>query len=427
MSQHTVGTKVIPVFSVQRTYSGGGDLVTVIDNQHKSSMHINHATNTLVALIDFVPSQFNQNDLARLLKWPSGELPTEVQPMTTIGGSGIAAGAGIQATVDEITISRDSVHSPYATMGYVVHQSMGPNDSSFVYGERQTYGGNQNPGGTPGRSSGGVPNLERYGGLIKVDDEIIGVAEVNTGSSTFGQLKRGLLGTTPAPHPEGSRIYIIPYPRSGRFDGGLTEETIPCQDPGETSREGYIQVAKTDGQGEIIPYSYKRNRELRRYRDIYGQGVFRGAFGSPQTGCTSGDLGIYIPYRYHDLYQPNVESNQGVYFYAVNTFNYAFIRSITWDATVPQGTVTRIQVRIDGEPGWESAPTNQKGGIFEFVDPTGVNPVGVMGQRVEVRVYLTYVQDAYLGDAWKKTPIVRSITLEYDQPYVVHHHETQKE
>ncbi len=426
-NSHAAGTKVIPVFDVQRDYSGGGDMVTVIDAQQKNLMQVNHSSGKKVALTDFAPRQFNQNEWGRLLKWPSGELPTEVQPITMIGGSALG-GAGVMGMIDEITVSGDTVHSPYATYGFVANVDLGPNDTSMVFGVRQSHGGNQPPGGSPGPSSaGGVPQLRQYGGLIKIDDEIIGVVDVDSGSSTFGRLKRGLLGSIPAAHAEGARIYIIPYPRAGVFDGGLTEETIPCRNPGQTPRQGYIQVARTDGCGEIVPYRYSRRREFRRYADIYGQGVFRGAFGSPVTGFSSSDLGIFMPFRYHDLYEPNRDSRQGVYFLAINNFNYAYFRGITWDATVPQGTLTKVQVRIDGRPGWDTAPSNKKGGIFEFLDPDGENLIGVMGQRVEIRVYLTYAQDAYLSNAWKDTPIVRSITLEYDQPCIVHHHETPKE
>jgi hypothetical protein len=428
MTVHAAGTKVIPVFNVQRDYAGGGDQITVIDNSGKEKVFINHASGNMAALTDFISRKYNQNQWGRLLKWPSGELPTEVQAVTTVGGSAIAAGGGIMAVVDEIAISTDGVHSPYASYGFVANQSMGATDTSMVFGVRQSHGGSGPPGGTPGPSTaGGVPKLQQNGGLIKIEDEIIGVVDVDSSSSTFGRLKRGLLGSTEAPHPEGSRIYIIPYPRSGAFDGGLTDEIIPCRDPGETPRQGYIQVARTDGRGEIVPYRYRRGRELWRYRDVYGQGVFRGAFGSPQTGFTSGDLGIYIPFRYHDLYQANVDSRQGVYFYAVNNLNYAYFKKITWDATIPPGTLTKVQIRVDGEPGWDTQPTNRKGGIFEFIDPGEDNLIGVMGQRVEIRVYLTYVQDAYLTNAWKDTPVIRSITLEYDQPCIVHHHETPKE
>jgi hypothetical protein len=306
---------------------------------------------------------------------------------------------------------------------------MDASEESMLYAPRRSHGGTDPPGGNPkmSRTGGGVPRLQQNGGMIKIDDEIIGVVDVDTGSGVFGRLKRGLLGTTPAPHPEGSRIYIIPYPKSGALDGGLTGDEIPCRDPGGTPRQGYIQVARTDGQGEIIPYRFRRGRALRRYYDINGESVFRGAFGSPQTGFKAGDLGIYIPFRYHDLYQPNVESRQGVYYYAAHRFNYAYFRSIGWDATVPPGTITKVQVRVDGKPGWDTAPSNKKGGIFEFTMPDGDNLIGVMGKQVEIRVYMTYEQDAYLGDGWKDTPVIRSITLEYDQPHIVHHHETIRE
>ncbi len=426
---HGANTDVIPVFDIQYEYCGRGDKVTVIDNSGKEMAAVNHTSGSMVALTAFVGRKYIKNDMGRLLKWPSGELPTEIQAAVTIGGSQIVRSGGIMSTIDEIDITTDGVHSPYASYGFVVNVSVGANETSLLYAPRQSHGGTDPPGGNPNmsRTGGGVPRLQQNGGLIKIDDEVIGVAEVDTGSGVFGRLKRGVLGTNPAPHAEGSRIYIIPYPKAGALDGGLTGDEIPCRDPGGTPRQGYIQVARTDGQGEIIPYRFRRGRALRRYYDVNGESVFRGAFGSPQTGFSAGDLGIYIPFRYHDLYEANVESRQGVYYYAAHRFNYAYFRSITWDATIPPGTVTKVQVRVDGQPDWSTAPSNKKGGIFEFTVPDGDNLIGVMGKQVEIRVYMTYQKDAYLGDGWKDTPVIRSITLEYDQPHIVHHHETTNE
>ncbi len=424
---HAAGAKVIPVFRTRNNWCDGGDIVTVLDGSYKTptTMWINHASGRYAALTDFVPQQIDSSNWGRLLKWPSGELPSELQPAFAVCGSAVTPGYGIMAMVDEIEISSDTVHSPYATIGFVLYKGIGASDTSLEFGvrpSRSTGGGS--PGGQPGNASmGGVPKLQQYGGLIKVDDEIIGVVEVS--GSTFGQLKRGLLGTTADVHPEGSRIYISPFPKAGRFDGGL-DDTVPCRNPGRIPREGYIQVAKTDGSGEIVPYRLRGN-SLWRYRDIYGNPVFRSAFGTTESGFGGSDLGIYIPFRYHDLYEANKESRQGVYYYAANTVNYAYFNSITWDADIPLETVTKVQVRIDGEPDWDAQPSNVKGGLFEFIDPGGDNVIGVMGQVVELRVYLTYAPGAFASDAWKDTPVVRSISLKYYQPCIVHYHETGEE
>jgi hypothetical protein len=330
----------------------------------------------------------------------------------TPGGTG-----GIFATIDEIAISQDG----YAPYGFVVGASIDASASAIPVGVRAPIiGGSEPPGGTP--NTGGVPRLSQSGGLVKIDDEIIGVCGVE--GSQFTPVKRGLLGTSPSPHAEGAKIYILPYPRAALFDGALTDSSVPIKNPGGVPAEGFVQVARPASAGEILPYrSISGGGQENRYSDVNGFGVFRGAFGSPLTGCTAGDLGIFIPFRYYDLYEPNRESRQGVYYYAVTTIEKGFFKRIIWDAAIPPGTIVKVQVRIDGEPGWDSQPTNAKGGIFEFADPEGENPINVAGDRLEVRVYLTYLQGAYTTDAWKATPEVRSITLEYVCPPVVLSHE----
>jgi hypothetical protein len=430
---HNGGEKVIPVFRVAQPCSGKSDSVTLLDDTgrqpEKVAMIVNHsATESVVienrvelryyaAFTDFVPRQFYAENWGRILKFPSGELPTTIQENTLIGGRMTPGGTGpISATIDEIAISQDG----YAPYGFVVGASVDASASAIPVGVRALMGGSEPPGGTP--NTGGILRLSQSGGLVKVDDEIIGVCGVE--GARFYPVKRGLLGSSPSPHAEGAKIYIIPYPRAAAFDGSLTDTSVPIRNPGEVPEEGFVQVARQASDGEILPYrSVSGGGQDNRYQDVNGLGVFRGAFGSPKTGCTAQDIGIFIPFRYYDLYEANRDSRQGVYYYAVTTVEKGFFKRITWDATIPQGTVVIVQVRIDGEPGWDCQPTNSKGGIFQFTEPEGNNIIDVAGDRVEVRVYLTYLDGAYATDVWKRTPEVRSITLEYVCPPVVLSHE----
>jgi hypothetical protein len=407
---HNGGAKVIPVFRVAQPYSGKSDSVTLLDDTgrepRKVAMTVSHSASGYAAFTDFVPRQFYAENWGRILKFPSGELPTTVQEETLIGGRMTPGGTGgISATLDEIAISQDNVQSPYAPYGCVVDASVDASATTIVFR------------GALVLSSGGMTN-----GLIKVDDEIIGVCGVEV--PQFTPVRRGLLGTSPASHAEGAKIYILPYPRAAVFDGLLTDTSVPIRNPGGVPAEGFVQVANESSDGEIIPYrSISGSAQDNRYRDVNELGVFRGAFGSPRTGCTAGDLGIFIPFRYYDLYEVNRESRQGVYYWAANTIEKGYFKRITWDATIPPGTIVGVQVRIDGAPEWDSQPTNAKGGIFEFADPEGENPINVAGDSIEVRVYLTYLEGAYKTDAWKSTPEVRSITVEYVCPLVVFSHE----
>jgi hypothetical protein len=430
---HLGGAKVIPVFRVAQPYSGKSDNVTLLDDTgrepQKVAMVVSYSATEVrgesggdsrfyAAFTDFVPRQFYAENWGRILKFPSGELPTTVQEETLIGGRMTPGGTGgISATIDEIAISQDNVQSPYANWGFVVGASINASATAIEVGVRTA-------GGPPAISEmpGAISRLAQIGGLIKIDDEIIGVCGVGSAGITAAPVKRGLLGTSPSPHAEGAKIYVLPYPRAALFDGALTDSSVPIKTPGGVPAEGFVQVARPASAGEILPYR-SIGREENRYSDVNGFGVFRGAFGSTLTGCTAGDLGIFIPFRYYDLYEPNRESRQGVYYYAVNTIEKGFFKRVTWDAAIPPGTIVKVQVRIDGEPGWDSQPTNVKGGIFEFADPEGENPINVAGDRLEVRVYLTYLQGAYATDAWKATPEVRSITLEYVCPPVVLSHE----
>ncbi|MCX7703576.1 MAG: hypothetical protein N2234_05695, partial [Planctomycetota bacterium] len=86
---HKAGTKVIPVFRTRRQQCGIGDIVTILDHSGQSpekvEMKINHASGNNVAFTDFVPRKFTPSPFGRILKFPSGELPTYVAPQGFVG------------------------------------------------------------------------------------------------------------------------------------------------------------------------------------------------------------------------------------------------------------------------------------------------------------------------------------------------------
>ncbi|MCX7703575.1 MAG: hypothetical protein N2234_05690, partial [Planctomycetota bacterium] len=262
--------------------------------------------------------------------------------------------------------------------------------------------------------------------LVRIDDEILGilgdVSQMMRGGSV--RVVRGVFGTLPENHSSESKVYMLPYPVAAPFSGNISQQddAIPIQmgRQGEVPRIGYIGVWNDGGFGGLLPY--RGGRQLRRFHDVYGQPVFNSAFGAPPVTRTEDSIGVFLPFRYYDLYQKQVYSTEGVFFHAYKKLPNSFIKRITWDATVPQGCVLKVQVRLNEQPSWESQPDNtagKRGGLFEFTDPEGENEINLNADMVEIRVYFTYFDGAYNAGLWKDTPVLRSITLEYLKQSVV--------
>jgi hypothetical protein len=439
---HAGGTKVIPIFQLANRWSGADDMVTIIDTAGKEPRlrRINHSYMNYAALDDWVGRHYlsGADGLGRILKWPSGELPSEINATTRVGTGRTGAGV-LSSRIDELITAADSLVS---TSYYLILDRAGPisrADATVVL--------TSEPSGArggliiPGRSVGStvhprvLNSLFRRARLIKIDDEIIGVgdcAQTETGVTLQGCL-RGLLGTQSAAHPGGSRVYIVPYPKVGKLLGGISNDPdISIQvSTGDVPREGYFQVAPMHGQrkdrGEIVPYRRAGGRAFRRHVDINNTPCFRAAFGSPATGSASGDLAVFLPVRYWDLYRAQCDSIQGVIFQTSHTVRSAYWRRITWNEQNVHLTDVVVLVRLDGKPDWASQPTNQPDGLYYFNDPTAENTINREADLIEIRVFFTYPRDAYQTDIWKTTPVVGSVDVEYTRPPVVHYTEVLEE
>ena len=118
---------------------------------------------------------------------------------------------------------------------------------------------------------------------------------------------------------------------------------------------------------------------------------------------------------------------------------------MTWRERLPKSRKERlvdivVAARFDGAPDWSAKPTNSPGGLYLFEYPDysvrGGKPVfdlDVVADELEIRVYFRYktgsfqqVSPDYYRDDWKETPILESLTVEYDKAgRILRHEETE--
>jgi hypothetical protein len=459
---HAAGADVRLVYAVTRPYCGAGDIVTLLDGAgdapRRVALRVRRAARgalgpvaaalgarevDLVTFEALLPAgrRFRPRDGARLLKHPTGFLPLEVPAEILLGNrrrggempseepDGPLGGSIDELRIDEDRLGRDRVArglerpgAPFrhqAELGFralfdpsaAARRTIGPGERSFPI--------------APGLA-GFERGVNRFGALLFGDEEVIGASQQN--GALLEVAERGRLGTSPQPHADEAAFYVLPFPATARLRGGLggeRGERIETGGTGAVPAAGYLAIDAGEGQGigELIPYVKRTGQALLRPLDDRLRGSFRGAFGTAEMPLREGDLAYFFPFRFFDRYAPRVESKDAVFWQmswtppGAGQSGGCLFRSIEWDAVRPNGDVeVKVLARVDGAPAWDAEPTNKRGGLFLFDDPTKPNAIDVAGRQIEVRVYFPYKKGAYRRGTWKDAARLDAIRVRYVEP-----------
>jgi hypothetical protein len=468
--QHVAGEKVLPTFILGCEfrsngrgceYIGPGDVVTLADDTEQArdehtvlwtagtdagtndlpggpSLTGDSGTGVLVALDDFAQRQYLGGNRARVVRFPSGQLP-HGPPAMMLGAPSVKTGTSgpIQGYVDEVIATQENEPSWFEDNLRSNHASWP--QIPFLDPGATTYGTCLQP-------STGLTQQLRGGLIFKLEDEILGVNDVDAGGALGQGMKvvRGVLGTLPAPHgPESSFWWGFPLPRVGVAEYGFSvpygDQIAIRQRPSGAIHDTDFYAALDRGQGngpvELLPLKTQRGNFLLRPRDRFDRGTFRGSFGTAveSPDPLPGDLLFDWPARYFDRYQPLVSSLEGAFLEVTKELKGAYFESVTWDAVAPNPyTRLLVAVRIDGAPSWDAVPAKEEdvgtpGKLYLFEDPKKENKILVRGDRIEVRVYMTYKPRAFFLDGWKQSPDLKQIKVTYRQPTRVRRREEMLE
>jgi hypothetical protein len=166
---------------------------------------------------------------------------------------------------------------------------------------------------------------------------------------------------------------------------------------------------------------------------------FRARFGTSEGGHQSGDLVRCLPFRYWDRFAPMYDREGLAFLQAGQTVNNAVWKEISVltgtgmfghspRQQIPPNCRPRIMVRFNGQPRWDENPTNQPGGLYQFIGRAGSDNVfkfsgrGVSADQIEMRIYWTYTNGAFRngeGEDWKRCFGVEKVTATCFSPMVV--------
>ena len=421
-------TLVIPVFVAKYPYTGKGDTVTIIESDQVSNLKeektvknamskrtllvpiftgnrtgiyrsygpITSTPPCLFAFWDNLKRNYTvDGTVTRLLKFPSDELPSYLPPTFTIG-------ANISATVDEIKFYSASRSNRYITE--VLFATDSAKSTVMLNG-----------------------SLSGNSGLIKIGDEYVGFASVSGTSAS--DCFRGYLSTPILTHDYGQRVFDLSrfLPVTALSQDIFPENfMIPIKSSDGFASSGYALLGNDFNNGEVAGYLQASGGLLRM--PTHSDGVFRGMFGTTPQAHSINTLCYNIPFRYWHLEKGTPRTSafdsQMAYFQAAHSARGATWQRISWEEThapPPNDNLVRLRflVRFDNQPAWDTTPTNLPNGIFEFTNPTGANELNVKADQIEIMVFFQYLAGAFLSNAWKRSPLLENIYVEYKKPPVV--------
>ncbi|MCG3134064.1 MAG: hypothetical protein HMLKMBBP_01350 [Planctomycetes bacterium] len=418
-------------------------------------------------------TQYPSQAWTRILKFPSGEMPDQ---QLTQGSENIRFGIKFDDSVktggmlDEIGFQEVRLPAAdrrdYAHLGQVPSQIAHP--STATSGAPVTFVGitdkdteiplhwsfwNETARGVDVR---GLPvPSDIYpvdGGLVRIGEELIFYEEADLGAGLLRGCQRGVMGTLPDSHGYGAFVVPIECFPMSRLTAAADESsaTFELADASDFPDDGYLRVADA---GEIAGYTEVQGNRLTgplsridpgEDESSSGSGgartggaLFRGRFGTVPVGYGEGDVAIAMPFRHWDRYSERSDDPENSYSQFSWSKRGAIWKRVSWDEE-PRSLIEVVTLlRFQGGPAWDSDDVIRLGEqdmpkddrrkhLYLLAKPEDLNLMNVESDRLEARVMVRFAKDAYnrftsekAPDAWKQTPAVRKISVEYVAPATV--------
>lgn len=373
--------------------------------------------------------------LARMTKFPSGELPRAVTGAVLGASAGGAFDYGVpDATIDEVVfggaIAFRGVGGPAgaitATEGapMLVGESFDPSSLSF----RVQQASLRTPSGNVSSLTPVVSALSASGGLLRIGEEILCYSGYDPleGEITVAQGGRGMLGTRPQPHIISEPVHWMEDWRATTLAApvGPDDATLTLTSLVDFPREGTVLIG-----GELIHYTQIFGGALAMPRtsaepgamDDEGFGAFRGRYGTTPQSHAAGAPVILFPARYHDRYAPRFDAPELAYFGLEVEDPGSFFTGVTWRAIESSiGGPEVIVLQRLGDAPWDGDPEEDprlmlmQDGALEG----GRWPIDLGGDRIQWRVFARYPPGAFdpisgLAHGWKETPRFEELAVTY--------------
>jgi hypothetical protein len=378
-------------------------------------------------------------DFTRIVKFPSGELPTDSPEEFILGGNLFGDPSPSRGCIDEVRFGSFSTPHPElpSFARYILAEEFEEEDDENVlrlssnmlrYNWRDIQD-------TLLEEFGILEQIPKDAFLLLVGDEIIACSEVDTEDGYVAVLPdgRGVFGTEPGVHRPGDSVVVLNFPVVS-FLG----EDIRAESPGVLvdSTEGFPFSGTVLVDGELIGYDridgdFLSMPEYEPFGEERSRGLFRGRYGTEATDHYEGALVYLFPARYPDLYTPGSDAPELAYFSIGLEAPGAFFHELNWiEKRTAPGADLAVLARIGGRGGWEG-DSAKLDDLFLFEDPADPKRRNFLlrqGDFIELRIFTRYAQGAfdpldYSSNVWKHAPVLEALSVECVEPSRVFRHE----
>jgi hypothetical protein len=368
-------------------------------------------------------------NFARLVKFPSGERPLNLESVTV--GSDVAQSARFDGWVDEVSVhtlpGNGTVLGPLGRASYALSQQLTDFEESALHlSPFFTFvDGYISYAPTPGVF------LQQWpaSGMIEVDGERIAYSEVSAsdGRITLAPNGRGLHGTERRAHSAGARVFAADGRFATMLQGEIApgENVLPVDDSAPFAPGGLLLVDQElihaplrSVAGGVL--AMPRQRPAPGSQDV-GDAVLRGRFGTTPQAHASGTLVYSFPARWMDGYEPRCADPVLTWFEVGFEAPAANWRGLAWEEESADGTQRVRALARAGTASWEDDPRTTPG-LVELKDGKteqgGFLPLGLRADRLEIRFFFdwepgSFDPQTFRATGWTQAPRVRRILLDY--------------
>ena len=357
----------------------------------------------------------------RLVKFPSGELPSAYCQTPMVGG-GYGNQNSMAGYVDEVEVTQ------HFTTDLLLDQQMAASAQNFTVNRYHV----DSPSGGYGVTNDLSAAFPLVGGLVMIDSEILAFQGHADGVFTVASNGRGLLNTTARDHDRGARVRFLTHRPAAILARALSarDADIMLQSLGSLPpRYGTLLVGR-----ELLHYAWARlagqqvQLEMPRHypsgedrTSSQSRGLFRGRFGTAAATAGSGEAVIGFPFRYWDRYAERSDDPELGYFQLTTNEAPVVFRSLRWreETTDPRVDVVCL-VRADGKSTWDAEPQAGSGlWLLRGGSADSNHRIDHQASRLEVRFLTTYKAGAcdlanYRAHGWKTTARVENVRVDYE-------------
>ncbi|MDF1797916.1 MAG: hypothetical protein P1V81_01965 [Planctomycetota bacterium] len=374
---------------------------------------------------------YDIRETARLVMFPSGELPREIDRVFV--GDSIETPTTTRARIDEAGFLSSpfglstGAGEPALGGSLYLRQELG-SGSTTIFVQPASL---RHAGGNISSSTPLLDELPDDAGLLRIGSEIVCYQSYDSQAGTLSVANngRGLLGTREQDHATGESVTFLEAFTVTLLSGPIDadESSIDLVDAGGFPGEGTVLIDE-----ELIHFTRRVGSRLEMpersetpgARAENGGGLFRGRYGTTPSGHSGGAIVILFPFRYWDRWSDGADAPELSYFGFSPQQEDAFWQRLFWSTSGEvDGATIGCLVRTDPTVPWDSDPATTKG-LYEFtsgrIESEG-NPLNFQSDRVEVRLFTRYQPGAYdavegLSHGWKIAPRLELFGFEFLAP-----------